>query len=99
MKDGRKQLAFVDMEFHRKTKSGDFLRELFSDIFIIHDFWFDGTVKSAAKLMNDLVHFEYIFFFQALMPYRDMMFLRKKKYKNDLGADVRWIAHEFIFLE
>ena len=44
----KKKLAFVDHNYHKKTRSGDFLREIFSKDFIIEDFWW--SLKEESKL-------------------------------------------------
>ena len=45
----KKKLAFVDHNYHKKTRSGDFLREIFAKDFIIDDFWW------SLNEVNDLI--------------------------------------------
>ena len=56
----KKKLAFVDHNYHQKTRSGDFLREIFSKDFIIDDFWW--SLSEETKLYDKLKNYENIFF-------------------------------------
>ena len=58
----KKKLAFVDHNYHKKTRSGDFLREIFSEYFIIDDYWW--SLSEETKLIKYLKNYENIFFFQ-----------------------------------
>ena len=78
------KIAFVDKEFHRKTRSGDFLRQIFINEFEVIDFWHDDTVKCAYELINELINFKIIFFFQTILPYNHMVRLRNN------GVNVIW---------
>lgn len=64
------RLAFVDHSFHQKTRSGDFLRNLFSAQFEVVDFWDDswegGTAVTAAEI--NAGNFSHVFFFQSFLP-------------------------------
>ena len=70
----KKKLAFVDHNYHKKTRSGDFLREIFSEYFIIDDYWW--SLSEETKLIKYLKNYENIFFFQTLIPSYDLLKLR-----------------------
>lgn len=72
----KKKLAFVDHNFHKKTRSSDFLREIFSKEYEIHDYWW--TFSNKSKLINSLVHYDNIFFHQSLIPFYDLKKIRDK---------------------
>ena len=72
----KKKLAFVDHNFHKKTRCADFLREIFSEHFIIDDYWW--SLSEEIKLIKYLKNYENIFFFQILMPSYDLLKLRDK---------------------
>jgi len=72
----KQKLAFVDHNYHKKTRSGDFLREIFSKDFIIEDFWW--SLKEENNLIKDLKKYENIFFFQTLIPSYDLLKLKGK---------------------
>ena len=76
----KKKLAFVDHNYHKKTRSGDFLREIFSDHFIVDDYWW--SLKEESKLIKYLQNYENIFFFQTLIPSFDLLKLRGKNLMN-----------------
>jgi len=44
------KLAFLDHSYHFKTRSGDFLRDIFKSKFLIKDFWVDKGLKFLSKL-------------------------------------------------
>ena len=73
---GKKKLAFVDHNFHKKTKSGDFLREIFKEQYIIKDIWWSSRKEN--ELIDQLKDFENIFFFQSLIPFYDLIKLKNK---------------------
>ena len=72
----KKKLAFVDHNYHKKTRSGDFLREIFSEHFIIDDYWW--SLNEEKKLIEYLKIYENIFFFQSLIPTYDLLKLKDK---------------------
>ena len=72
----KKKLAFVDHNFHKKTRCADFLREIFSEHFIIDDYWW--SLREETKLIKFLKNYENIFFFQTLIPSYDLLKLRNK---------------------
>ena len=41
----KKRLAYIDYWSHQNTKSGDFLREIFSKEFEVTDFWWKPNEK------------------------------------------------------
>ena len=70
----KKKLAFVDHNYHKKTRSGDFLREILSGYFIIDDYWW--SLGEETKLIKYLKNYENIFFFQTLIPLYDLLKLK-----------------------
>ena len=70
----KKKLAFVDHNYHKKTRCADFLREIFSEHFIIDDYWW--SLNEEIKLIKHLKNYENIFFFQTLIPSYDLLKLR-----------------------
>ena len=56
----KKTLAFVDHIFHIKSKSGDFLREIFKKEYTITNIWVDKSLSFSDKIES----FENIFFFK-----------------------------------
>ena len=72
----KKKLAYVDYWSHQSTRSGDFLREIFSEEFEITDFWWKERDKIPLEEINK---FEYIFFFHVMFPYQIMKKLNNKK--------------------
>ena len=72
----KKRLAFVDYWSHKSTKSGDFLREIFSEKFEITDFWWKEKEKIP---LDELNKFDYIFFFHVMFPHQIMRKLKNKK--------------------
>ena len=72
----KKKLAFVDHNFHKKTRCADFLREIFSEHFIIDDYWW--SLREETKLIKFLKNYENIFFFQTLIPSYHLLKLRNK---------------------
>ena len=72
----KKRLAYVDYWSHKYTKSGDFLREIFSEEFEITDFWWKPNDKIP---LNEINKFEYIFFFHVMFPHKIMKKFIKQK--------------------
>ena len=92
----KKKLAFVDHNYHKKTRSGDFLREIFSEDFIIEDFWW--SLKEENNLIKDLKKYENIFFFQTLIPRYDLLKLKDKNFytKNKIKRLIYLSSKESI---
>ena len=72
----KKKLAFVDHNFHKKTKSSDFLREILNEEYELHNYWW--TFSNRSKLINSLVNYDDIFFHQSLIPFYDLQKIRNK---------------------
>ena len=70
----KKKLGFVDHDYHKKTRCADFLRKIFSEYFIIDDYWW--SLSEETKLIKYLKNYENIFFFQTLIPSYDLLKLR-----------------------
>lgn len=72
------RLAFVDHSFHAKTRSGDFLRSLFSAHYDIVDFWDeswnDGKAITADEVNSSAA--EVVYFFQSLLPLAELRRLK-----------------------
>lgn len=68
------KLAFVDHSFHAKTRSGDFLRTLFSAVYDVVDFW-DESWHNGPAVTAEQVNAsgaEVVFFFQSLMSFSEL---------------------------
>ena len=85
------KLAFLDHSYHFKTRSGDFLRDIFKSEFLIKDFWVDKNLKFDDKFC---LH-ENFFFFQILPP---LKVLEKLKGKNLMWAPMYDSPHHPIDL-
>ena len=88
----KKRLAYVDYWTHQSSRSGDFLREIFSEEFEITDFWWKPKDKIP---LNEINKFEYIFFFHVMFPHQIMKKLVKKK--NYVGTYVRCLKFQKFF--
>ena len=55
----KEKLAFIDHEYHKKTKSGDFLRKILSKEYKITNFW----VKKDLKIPQKAFVYDNFFFF------------------------------------
>ena len=75
------KIAFIDHEYHIKTKSGEFLRQILKKNFEIHDFWVGK--KNKFKIPIETLKFDNFFFFQ-ILP--DLKFLKNAKGKNIIWA-------------
>lgn len=74
-----KNLTFIDIDFHKKTKSGQFLINLFSKYFKINLVWVKSR-KNKFIFNSDSKNLkENIFFFQFLPDFITLFKLRKKK--------------------
>jgi len=73
------KLAYVDHNYHIKTKSGDFLRDIFKSKFLIKNYW----IKKNLNFTADFFLYENFFFFQILPPIK---VLEKIKNKNIMWA-------------
>lgn len=72
--DNKPELAFVDHSFHKKTRSGDFLRDIFRDKFNINDYWDNSweEKKNSSVSVEELNKYKYIFYFQSLNNFKDL---------------------------
>ena len=75
----KKKIAYIDHYFHLKTKSGDFLREIFKKNHKITNYW----IHHDMTFNNDIFAYKNIFFFQILPPIK---ILKKLKNKNIIWA-------------
>ena len=74
-----KNLTFIDIDFHKKTKSGYFLINLFSKYFKINLVWVKSKKKRFIFNPDSKNLKENIFFFQFLPDFITLFKLRKKK--------------------
>ncbi len=51
----KKKLAFVDHNYHKKTRCADFLRKIFSEHFIIDDYWWSLAEEDKLFEINDSI--------------------------------------------
>lgn len=73
------RLAFVDNSFHKKTQSGNFLRELFSFHFDVVDLWDDSWKRSGGSMPVDGINqgdFSHVVFFQSMPTIDELRRLR-----------------------
>lgn len=77
-KKEKPKLAFVDHSFHKKTHSGNFLRELFSQHFSVIDFWDTSWNDGEEISLNELNECEYVFFFQSIISFKKLRKLTSK---------------------
>ena len=72
----KNQIAFVDHNFHKKSRSADFLREIFKKDYLIKNYWW--SLKEQYQLINKIKDYNNFFFFQSLLPLDDMIKIRDK---------------------
>jgi len=88
-------LAFVDHSFHKKTHSGDFLRELFSSHFTVMDIWDNSWNKGEEIDANEINKCDYVFYFQVISPLNILIKLTPKiiyapMYDGEKFNDLYW---------
>lgn len=89
------KLAFVDHSFHKKTLSGDFLRELFSEHFEVANIWDNSWENGTGIDIDEINKYEYVFFFQVISPLKILRKLRSKivwapMYDGEKFNDLYW---------
>ena len=72
----KKEIAFIDHNFHKKSRSADFLREIFKKKYRIKNYWW--SLKEQYQLINKIKKYNNFFFFQSLLPLDDMIKIRDK---------------------
>ena len=72
-------IAYIDHKFHIKTRSGDFLRNIFKKKNRVDNFW----IGKDMQFNKNIFKYRNIFFFQILPPIR---ILKKLKNKNIVWA-------------
>ena len=85
------KLVFLDHAYHFKTRSGDFLRDIFKSKFLIKNFWVDKNLEFDEKFYSH----ENYFFFQILPP---LKVLKRLKGKNLMWAPMYDSHHHPIGL-
>ncbi|MDE1874950.1 MAG: glycosyltransferase [Patescibacteria group bacterium] len=65
-------LAFIDHSFHKKSRSGDFLREIFRERFDIVDYWDESWHGGLTVSPDDINKHDYAFYFQSLNPVSEL---------------------------
>lgn len=76
----KETMVFVDHSFHKKTKSGDFLRELFGEKYEIVDLYDDswrGINNLNAETINKY-NPDLVFFFQSLLSFEELEKIKSK---------------------
>ena len=72
----KNKIAFIDHNFHKKSRSADFLREIFRSSFTITDYWW--SLKFQHDIINKIDNYDNFFFFQSLLPMNHMLRLKDK---------------------
>lgn len=71
-------MAFVDHSFHKLSRSGDFLRDLFSEHFRVTNYWDDSWNGGGSIPFDELSKYEYVFFFQIIHPQKNLRKIKSK---------------------
>jgi hypothetical protein len=66
----------VDHSFHKVTHSFDFIREILSREYDLHDLWDDAWSGGQHVPVQELNEFDTIFFFQAINPFKELSRIR-----------------------
>lgn len=88
-------MAFIDHSFHKKTLSGDFLRELLSANFEVVNIW-DNSWNGGEEIdIDEINKFEYVFYFQVMSPLKILTNLKPKiiwapMYDGEKFNDLYW---------
>ncbi len=96
----KNKIAFVDHNFHKKSRSGDFLRKIFKKNYLIKDFWW--SLNEQYQLINKIKDYNNFFFFQSLLPLDDMIKIRDKNiiwapmYDNLDLSDLYWRKIKYL---
>jgi glycosyltransferase involved in cell wall biosynthesis len=72
----KKEIAFIDHNFHKKSRSADFLRKIYKKNYRIKNFWW--SLKDQYQLINKIENYNNFFFFQSLLPLDDMIRIKDK---------------------
>ncbi len=72
----KKEIAFIDHNFHKKSRSADFLRKIFEKKYKIKNYWW--SLKDQYQLINKIKKYNNFFFFQSLLPLDDMIKIKDK---------------------
>ncbi len=72
------KLAFIDHSFHKKTKSANFLRELFDESFKVDNYWDDSWNGGLEFDITICKNYDYIFYFQILSKIEDLQKIEAK---------------------
>ncbi|MEI8061185.1 MAG: glycosyltransferase [Candidatus Berkelbacteria bacterium] len=77
----KKKIAFVDHSFHKKTYSGDFLRNIFLHKYQLDNYWDESWTGGPRVRKSILAKYSNLVYFQLLNPYLDL---------RDLKTSVIW---------
>ncbi len=80
----KQKLAFVDLAVHERTKSTEFIMDLFREQFDVINIWYDYGEKEK-ELIEEIRKYDYIFLLQILLPYATLIKLQQEK-KNIIWA-------------
>jgi len=88
-------MAFIDHSFHKKTLSGDFLRELLSVHFEVADIWNNSWSGGEEIDIDEINKFDYVFYFQVISPLKILAKLKTKiiwapMYDGEKFNDLYW---------
>ena len=64
----KKEIAFIDHNFHKKSKSADFFKENFEKKYKIKNYWW--SLKDQYQLINKVKKYDNFFFFSIIITTR-----------------------------
>lgn len=72
----KEKIAFIDHNFHKKSRSADFLRDIFKREYEISNYWW--SLKYQKEIYYNIKDYDNFFFFQSLLPLNDMLKIKDK---------------------
>jgi glycosyltransferase involved in cell wall biosynthesis len=66
------KMAFIDHEFHKKTRSTEFLRKMLSSSFTIQNYWINPWGDNKSISTEEMNIHEYVFYFQRISPLSEL---------------------------
>lgn len=76
----KQKLVFVDLAVHEKTKSTEFIMDLFREQFDVVNIWYDYGSREK-ELIKEIKKYDNIFLLQVLLPYHTLVQFQKEKKK------------------